>query len=651
MFSTLLSQAAETVRPGVMAGPAFPVALPLSPLVADRLVRVTVDTHLHMPDMFELVFLEGDMTNSATEGGLVIGSWVVITGKAAGLPGSSTLIAAEVTSIEALCENMQVYTVVRGLDRSHRLQHARRTRVFTQETDASIAQSIALDAGFFDTDIDLTDTIHTHMPQVNQTDWEFLKQRAREIGFETGVSKGEFYFRKASGSGLSVMEPFGLTFKENLQSFKPSITAANLTPMVEVRSWDAENAEPIVKNEVISDSAATLMGLPAAATAWKSAGFNLPTPPSPPTDPRLAAQLLYMPNPNAFVVNNRPAGDGLKSEKHKAVSAAAEGLAEQIGSTYAEAEGCAIGHPDVHAGRPVLIDGVPAQFSGMWWVTRAQHVFDASGEDPYRTHFWVSGQHDRSLLGLTSMGGSQGKPPRIEGLLCGIVTDTGDVDEITRKPTGRVKVMLPVLSPDYVTDWARVVHVGASADGGAYFMPDVTDEVLVGFELGDVRRPYVIGGLLNSKSGYHVEGLGGPAVEPAVAGQVVRRGFASPTGNRLTFHDWKTVGEGPSLASAVVLGTKSENIALCLDQKQGTVTLACKPVPPDSTSPTGTITIECGDGGTININAGQGGTVNVEGGKEVAVKALKISLTAQTSIEMSAPQSIALKSPSIDLGA
>ncbi|WP_406410964.1 phage baseplate assembly protein V [Streptomyces sp. NBC_01614] len=631
----------------MLVGEVFPAALPLSPLVSDRLVRVSVDTHLHMPDMFELVFLESSTTNSAMESGLMIGSWVVITGKAAGVPDASELMGGEVTSIEAVCENMQVLTVVRGLDRSHRLQHARRTRVFTQETDSSIAMQIAEGAGLVPMEVEPTLTIHTHMPQVNQTDWEFLKQRAREIGYETGVRDGVFYFRKASGSGLlSLLPGFDLTYKKNLLSFQPSVTSANLTSMVEVRSWDSDNAKAMVAREAVSGSTADLMDitLKPAVLAWRAAGLNVPIPPPPPANPRLAAQLLSLPNPNAFVVNDRPAGDGLLPEM--AVADAAAGLAEQIGSTYAEAEGVAIGHPDIQAGRAVSVDGVPLQFEGKWWVTRAQHVFDAD-DGGYRTRFWVSGRHDRSLLGLTSMGASQGAPPRIEGLLCGIVTDTGDTG---LPPKGRVKVMLPVLSPSYVTDWARVVQVGAGADGGAYFLPEVGDEVLVGFEFGDVRRPYVIGGLLNNNSSYHLDGLGGPAVMPPVAGQVVRRGFASPTGNRLTFHDVATVG-GPSLQSSVVLGTKSENIALSIDQKMGTVTLSCKPVPPESSNPAGTITIECGEGGTININSGQGGKVNVEGGAEVAVKALKISLTAETSIEMSAPQSIALKSPSIDLGA
>ena len=68
---------------------------------------------------------------------------------------------------------------------------------------------------------------------------------------------------------------------------------------------------------------------------------------------------------------------------------------------------------------------------------------------------------------------------------------------------GKVKVALP-WSPDppgedgYET-WARIATMGAGKQRGAFWIPDVDDEVLVAFEGGDPRRPYVLGGLWNGK--------------------------------------------------------------------------------------------------------------------------------------------------------
>src|SRR5439155_11972183 len=73
-----------TVRPSVTTGSI--VGLPLSPLIEPNLIRTVVDTHLHLPDMFELTFNDEEGT-IANDAGLVIGQTVEIK---AGAPGSST---------------------------------------------------------------------------------------------------------------------------------------------------------------------------------------------------------------------------------------------------------------------------------------------------------------------------------------------------------------------------------------------------------------------------------------------------------------------------------------------------------------------------------------------------------------------------------
>jgi uncharacterized protein involved in type VI secretion and phage assembly len=65
---------------------------------------------------------------------------------------------------------------------------------------------------------------------------------------------------------------------------------------------------------------------------------------------------------------------------------------------------------------------------------------------------------------------------------------------------GRVKVRLP-WSPDgggqRYEAWARIATLMAGNDRGSWFIPDVDDEVLVAFAGGDVRTPFVLGGLWN----------------------------------------------------------------------------------------------------------------------------------------------------------
>jgi uncharacterized protein involved in type VI secretion and phage assembly len=84
------------------------------------------------------------------------------------------------------------------------------------------------------------------------------------------------------------------------------------------------------------------------------------------------------------------------------------------------------------------------------------------------------------------------------GVAPALVIDIADPDGL-----GRVKLRLPWApdsggGPGYEA-WARVATLFAGANRGSWFIPDVGDEVLVAFEHGDPRRPYVLGGLWNGK--------------------------------------------------------------------------------------------------------------------------------------------------------
>lgn len=83
------------------------------------------------------------------------------------------------------------------------------------------------------------------------------------------------------------------------------------------------------------------------------------------------------------------------------------------------------------------------------------------------------------------------------GVFPALVSDIKDPDG-----QGRVKVTLP-WAPDpggsQYEAWARLATLMAGNNRGSWIIPDVGDEVLVGFEAGDPRRPYVLGGLWNGK--------------------------------------------------------------------------------------------------------------------------------------------------------
>ncbi len=63
---------------------------------------------------------------------------------------------------------------------------------------------------------------------------------------------------------------------------------------------------------------------------------------------------------------------------------------------------------------------------------------------------------------------------------------------------GRIKVQFPWQQvEDEVTPWIRIVTPHAGGDKGFHFIPEVSEEVLVGFEGGNAEHPYMMGSLYN----------------------------------------------------------------------------------------------------------------------------------------------------------
>jgi uncharacterized protein involved in type VI secretion and phage assembly len=113
------------------------------------------------------------------------------------------------------------------------------------------------------------------------------------------------------------------------------------------------------------------------------------------------------------------------------------------------------------------------------------------------------------------------------GVYPALVADLRDPDN-----QGRVKVTLP-WSPDTGSAryeaWARLATLMAGDNRGSWFIPDVDDEVLVCFEGGDPRRPYVIGALWNGRDA--------PPESMDGAGQNDRKVLRSRNGVKLTLDD------------------------------------------------------------------------------------------------------------------
>jgi uncharacterized protein involved in type VI secretion and phage assembly len=97
------------------------------------------------------------------------------------------------------------------------------------------------------------------------------------------------------------------------------------------------------------------------------------------------------------------------------------------------------------------------------------------------------------------LGGLLGQAPdtsgRLLGVVSAVVTNNDDPEHL-----GRVKLRFPWLAAtdgELESGWARLAVAMAGPGRGTWSVPAVDDEVLVAFEHGDVRFPYVLGSLWN----------------------------------------------------------------------------------------------------------------------------------------------------------
>ena len=507
---------------------------PLADDLVPALVAVSVEGHLHLPDVFVLTFQDthGDVASRAK---IRFGSQVEIRATRDGDGTMTPLIKGEVNALEQEADTAGTRTVVRGYDVSYRLCRGRRTRTFADTTDADIVRRVAADAGIELGEVVDDGPCYPHVSQMNLTDWEFLRARAHETGHELAIQGDRLTWhtpRPSSdapgvGTDLNIApQPLQLLLGGNLRRFRPRVSAAAQVGQVQVRGWD-----PVAK--------AAVTGTADAATASAAVGVG-------------PSELAGAFDPPAHVVVDRAVTSQAEAD------ALAAAVAEQIACSHAEAEGTALGDPALLPGAAVSVGCVGWPHDGSYVLTSARHTYDRTG---YHTSFTVSGRQERSLLGLASMGATKGSHrgsgPQIHGVVVGQVTDIADPDH-----QFRVKVSFPWLSDDYESWWARVAVPGAGDGRGLAWLPEVDDEVLVAFGHADGRTPYVIGGLYNGVDR-------APDAEQLVdesAGQVVQRSLVSRKGHRLVLGD-------DDSAPKVELATGDGNLTITLDASQTTITI------------------------------------------------------------------------------
>ena len=477
----------------------------------EDILEISVEESLHKPGTFTIV-----ISNNYFPGRSQDQSWrhasLFEIGKSIKIGfGSSTtqaqefaqeeegyILEGEITGIECnFTSESQAPMIIRGYDVSHRLTRGRYNRSFQNMTDTDIVNKIAGEVGIQRGTVDNTGGPYGYgdiggssgyIFQQNQTNLEFLRERANRHGFELFVKDAKLNFRKPK-----VEASLELQWLKEIHSFEVRVNSDEQVSEVEVRGWDYSKKQPII--ETASNGKAFTKNQ--HGEGIKTSTIFKGKPPTP-----------------KMVVVDQPVSNASEAKK------IAQALSDELAGEFIKADAKAEGNPKIRAGKTVKVKDM-GKYDGEYYVTTCRHLFK---ERVYTTEFSVGGS--RGENGVASvMSSSSTATKTAQTLLVGIVTDNKDPN-----CWGRVRVKFPTLTEEHTSYWARVVAIGAGANRGFDCLPEINDEVLVAFEHGDMHRPYVIGGVWNGKDAPSEK------VDNSVVGGKVRlRTFKTRTGHKLQF--------------------------------------------------------------------------------------------------------------------
>ncbi len=487
---------------------------PLRTELYGRLMLVQVEESVQLPDSFALHF-DDPHFELFDEDKFRPGTKIEIAFRAEGEPVVVTSGEVTAVSVEPGVSGRHEL-VVTGLDLTHRMARGAKSKAFTNMTDSGIAGQVARDYGL-EPDIDSTSEIRQHALQHNETDYAFLRRMASAIGYDFWITENKFHFKKKPSARSQAPK---LTWGENLRSFKVRFATVDSCDEVVVTAWD-----PVDKKTITGRARTPDHGTDAPAAAQMAAAAK-----------------------RSFGAVTRRAGQFPAASQAEA-DARAQSLMLKASGGGVILKGECVGNPWIGAGNEVTLDKVGNRLAGKYRVTAVEHTYGS--DRPYVTRFTCGAKESDGLVDMLGGGGTANRQEHRGwgSLVVGVVTNNDDKDS-----QARVKVKFPTLSEDE-SAWARVATIGAGASRGIEWLPEVGDEVLVGFENDDKARPIVLGGLWGRKDKP-------PEAKPVGDGKVKQRIMASRKDNRITLID------DPKTSIVVKLGDAECQLVLEKDESK-----------------------------------------------------------------------------------
>ncbi|TNE54004.1 MAG: type VI secretion system tip protein VgrG [Bacteroidetes bacterium] len=459
----------------------------------------------------------------------------------------------------------------------------RKNAIFLDQTDSSIMEQIASDYSL-SASVDSTSLTHKKMVQFYASDWDFVLKRAAANGLVVYMDSGEL---KVTKPQVSESPELLLTYGKDIREFDCELDATYQYSGVEAKSWSIENQALI-------------------SATGESPGLN--------SQGNISSDSLS----EALGVGtiNRDSNAFLEQEGIQAWANASwlrSGLSRFQGTISFQGSSLA------KLNSLIQLEDLSERFNGNAYISGVYQQIDHQG--------WTT----EVRIGLSPewMEESGAPEAKASGLLPGVNgLQTGIVKKIDEDPDGefRVQVEIPILGAEGSAVWARLATFYTGNSIGAYFMPELNDEVVLGFMNDDPRYPIILGSVYSKSIA---------APETPDADNTIKTIITSSK-LQLKFDDQnKVITLLTPGGNQAVLSDQDKGITLT-DQNQNKITMNDQGITIDSQS---AINIKATD--SIKMNAP---TIELTGTESIKESAPSISLSGDESVSVTGSGSCSVSS-------
>lgn len=349
--------------------------------------------------------------------------------------------------------------VIECRDKALAMTVSRKNANYIDKKDSDIMTQLIGNYGGLTADVTATTNQHKELVQFYCSDWDFMLARAEANGMLVMLDAGKVTVKAPDTSAAAVL---GVTYGIDMIDFHAELDARTQYQSVQSTAWDLATLA-ITQQQ--------------AAPATLTGQGNI--------DSAALAQVLAV---SSFGLQSSvPLDAGNLTEWSKA---------QQLKSALARIRGYVSfqGSPLVKVGQLLELKGVGDRFNGNVFVSGVHHQV-RDGDWTTTVDFGMSPGWFTETTDVAA--------PLASGLTAGISgLYTGVVKKLDADPEAqyKIQVSIPVLQAETDGFWARLGHFYGSSGFGSFFIPEIGDEVILGFFNDDPSHPVVLGSLYSSKN-------------------------------------------------------------------------------------------------------------------------------------------------------